>query len=711
MLFSRNWLADYVDLPADEELARRLTFAGLAVEGREVVDDDLVLDLEITTNRPDAMSHFGLARELAVLTDRPLRPPETRTEEVAEATADRVAVILDDPEGCPRYVARVVRGVTVGESPDWLKRRLEAIGLRPINNVVDVTNFVLWETGQPLHGFDLDKLGGATVRVRRPEAGETLVTLDEEERELTPEMLIIADAEKPVALAGVMGGLDSEVTAETRNVLIESAHFDPVRVRRTAGALGMHTDASHRFERGADPDACRWAADRVARLLAEVAGGEVLAGAVDARAELPARRRGRLELAELRSFAGVEIPAGEVERILGGLGFEIERLAPDDTGSEGGDRAAGDVSWTVTVPSWRSYDFQTRPEPPHEIYAADLYEEVLRIHGFENIPSTLPSISGSDGPRTETQRRRDLIRDHLAACGYAEAINFAFHAHTDDARFPALEPEGAPVEVANPLSERYDVLRRSLVPNLVDNARFNRRRGAGSVALFEVGHIFFEPDGGAARGGGGRRHDTEVDERETVALVLGGRRGTPWDRPRDFDLFDLKGSVESLVELLGARLRARPAELPGLVSGTGGELRVGGIRAGFLGRVHEDDPEYPLFVAELATEVFDQVAGHDDLSVEVPSRYPGIAADLTLTHALEVPWEALETAVEENRPEDLVEFGLKDRYRGEGVPEGAVNTTLYFLYNSPRRSLTQEEINDRQDTLAAELDARFGWRG
>lgn len=714
MLFSRNWLADYVDLPPDEELARRLTFAGLAVEGQEPVGDDVVFDLDITTNRPDAMNHLGLAREVAVLTDQPLRCPETRTEEVAESAADRVEVILDDHQGCPRYVARVVRGVTVGESPEWLTRRLQAIGLRPINNVVDVTNFVLWETGQPLHGFDLDKLGGATVRVRRPEAGETLVTLDGEERELTPDMLIIADGERPVALAGVMGGLDSEVTPDTRDVLIESAHFDPVRVRRTAGALGMHTDASHRFERGADPEACRWAADRAARLLAEVAGGEVLADAVDARVEMPPRRRGRLELVKLQSFAGVEIPAEEVERILRGLGFELERLVHGkNKGSKNKGRGTrdGGVAWTVTVPSWRAYDFQTRPEPPHEAYAADFYEEVLRIRGFEAIPSTLPVLSGSDGPRTETQRRRDLIRDHLAACGYAEAINFAFHSRASDARCPALEPEGVPVELANPLSERYDVLRRSLVPNLIDNARFNRRRGADSVALFEVGHVFFELDGGPAPGGAGRGHDTEVDERETVALVLGGRRGNPWDRPRDFDLFDLKGAVESLVELLGTGLQVRPAGLPGLVSGTGAELRIDGATAGFLGQVHEEDADYPLFVAEVATAVFDGVAGHDDLTVEVPSRYPGIAADLTLTHAVEVAWGDLERVVQENRPEDLVDFGLKDRYEGGGVPQGAVNTTLYFVYNSPERSLTQEEINERQDTLAAELDARFGWRG
>lgn len=704
MLFSRNWLAEYVDLPSDEELARHLTFAGLAVEGLETEGDDLVLDIDITTNRPDAMNHFGLAREVAVLTGQPLSCPPTESEETAESAADHIQVLLDDAEGCPRYVARVVRGVTVGESPDWLKRRLEALGLRPINNVVDVTNFVLWETGQPLHGFDLAKLGGATIRVRRPEPAETLVTLDEESRELTPEMLIIADAHKPVALAGVMGGLDTEVTADTRDVLIESAHFHPRRVRRTASALGMHTDASHRFERGADPGACRWAADRAARLIAEVAGGEVLAGAVDAQKGMPSLRRGRLERSKLERFAGVEIPAEEIERILTGLGFELEA----EQGSEDGD--AGEA-WTATVPSWRTYDFDPRPEPPHEIYPADLYEEVLRIHGFERVPSTLPAVSGSDGPRTAEQRVREGIRDHLAGCGYAEAINFAFHAATDDASLPALEPEGRAVALANPLSERYDVLRRSLVPNLIANARFNRRRGASSVALFEIGHVFYQPGDGPPLDGAGTRRDTEVDERETVGLILGGRRGTPWDRPVALDLFDLKGAADLLADRLGARIETRPAELPGLVPGTAATLWLDGVRAGFFGQVVEEDPEYPLFVAEIATAILQRKAGAGDASLEiqVPSRFPGIAADLTLTHDRRVPWADLEAAVAGHRPEDLVVFGLKDRYQGEGVPVGAVNTTLFFLYNSPERSLTQEEVNDRQERLAAELDERFGW--
>ena len=284
MLFSFDWLCRYVDPQADvSTVADRLTAAGLAVEGLEPRGDDVLMDVDVTTNRPDCMNHLGLAREVAVALAKPLEVPVGKASESARATSEVAAVELEDAVGCPRYVARVLEGVEVGPSPDWLVAHLEGLGMRSINNVVDVSNFVLWELGQPTHAFDLDKLAERRLVVRRGIGGETLVTLDGERRELDPEMLVIADAERAVALAGVMGGLDSEVTGETVNILLESAHFDPTRVRETAKRLGMHTDASHRFERGADPQVCRRAADRVVALIQELAGGELLNGAVDVR--------------------------------------------------------------------------------------------------------------------------------------------------------------------------------------------------------------------------------------------------------------------------------------------------------------------------------------------------------------------------------------------------------------------------------------------
>jgi phenylalanyl-tRNA synthetase beta chain len=709
MIFSREWLGQYVELPDDAaELAGRLTAAGMAVEHVEERDGDVLFDVDVTTNRPDAMNHLGLAREVAVLYGRDLRPPGAALAESGDPVEGAVRVDIEDPAGCPRYVARLVRGVRVGESPEWLKRRLASIGLRPINNVVDVSNFVLWELGQPLHAFDFAKLAGSCIVVRRARPGERLTTLDGVERELTPGMLVIADAERAVALAGVMGGAESEVTAETVDVLIESAHFDRRQVRRTARALAMHTDASHRFERGADPGACLVAADRAAALIAEVAGGTVVPGAIDARGAGMAPRRGRLSLSQLNAFAGIETAAADVERWLTGLGFEIDREAQKDRGEEDrGERATreergrvdgsrGGTVWRVTVPSWRWYDFEPRRQPPHEIYPADLYEEVLRIGGLDRIPATLPAIPGADAPPSPAVTRRARIRRLLSASGFAEAIHYGFTDPAADAALPNLRPGSRPVPLLNPISERHAVMRRSLVPNLLESARFNQRRGLPAVRLFEVGTLFFESA-------------TLADEHEAVALVCGGRVGTPWQYELDLGLFDLKGALESLAGEFGVTLEARPAELPRLVPGTAAELIVPETPEviGWLGQVASDDG-YPLYAGELFAEALG--TGSTDLKVDLPSRFPGIGADFTLTHALDVPWAEIDAAIREAPPEDLVHHELTVRYRGPGVPEGAVNTTIHFEYNARERSLTQEEVNERQGGLAARLERRFGYK-
>ncbi len=688
MQISRNWLSDYVELPEEvSELAERLTFAGLAVEGIDSVtlnggSEDFVLDIDIPTNRPDCMNHLGLAREVATLFRRPLRPPQVEIREAAAAAAAAAALRIEDYELCPRYAGVVVRGVRVGASPEWLVRRIEAIGSRSINNIVDITNFVLWETGQPLHAFDLERLavgeaGMPEIRVRRALADEELVTLDGEHRELDPEILVIADPEGPVALAGIMGGLASEVTEATRDILLESAHFQPAVVRRGAKQLGMHTDANHRFERGVDPEGCLAAARRAAALIVEYAGGEVLAGALDdqsLRPDWPPVLE--IELAKLNRFGGSAITAAEVEETLTTLGFELSRQGED--------------KWRVVVPSWRYYDFESA-------YPADLYEELLRIHGLEKIPSTLPQIAGSDAPvRPETLRRGKLC-DHLAAAGLAEAINFAFHDRPSDEGYPSLYEGRRPLEIANPLSDRYAVMRRSLLPNLVASARYNQRRGAASVGLFEIGHIF------CAEG------EERSVEQEALALVVGGSQGNPWERQVEIDFFDLKGILENLADEFGIELELRRAELPRLVTGRCAELYAAGRpqRIGYLGELDDAELPYPLFVAELGTEGL-VAASEVSLKTRIPSKYPGIAVDSTLTHPLEVSWTELARAIRELAAEALVRFELKDRYRGPGVPEGAVNTTFTFLYISDERSLTQEEVNEHNLRLAGELRTRFG---
>jgi phenylalanyl-tRNA synthetase beta chain len=381
------------------------------------------------------------------------------------------------------------------------------------------------------------------------------------------------------------------------------------------------------------------------------------------------------------------VPAAEVERILSGLGFAVEPL--------------GGGVWRVGVPSWRWYDF---PLLPRELWGAagenadeqDLFEEVLRHFGFDKIPATLPAVPGVDEGTSPEHDRRERIRRHLAAAGFAEAINYAFQPAAAEASLPALERRGAPETLASPPSEQFAVLRRSLLPGLVESASTNQRRGAPGVRLFELGHVF--PGGGAP-------------EVETAALVAGGVLGTPWERRIELDLFDLKGAVESLAADLGVELAAVPAEIPGLLPGASAELRRGGEgeRIGLLGQLAGGDFPFPVFVAELETAA---LAGPPHGGrVEIPSRFPGIAADLTFTHALDVAWQEIAAFVRAQRVSDLVDFGLEVRYRGEGVPPGAVNTTIHFLYQAADRSLTQEEVNQRHLALAEELRRRFGRQG
>ncbi|HSM52525.1 MAG TPA: phenylalanine--tRNA ligase subunit beta, partial [Thermoanaerobaculia bacterium] len=481
MRFSLGWLREHVELPeGPAEVAARLTAIGHSVEGIEGEGESAILDVDVTTNRPDRMNHRGLARELAAALGRPLRPlPEPPPTPEAPAP---VGVAIEAPGDCSRYVALVLEGVAVGPSPEWLARRLAAIGLRPINNVVDVTNYVLWDLGQPLHAFDLDRLADGEIRVRRARAGERLVTLDGVERSLHPEVLVIADRDRPVALAGIMGGRESEVGPATRRVLLESAHFDRRRTRLAARALGMHTDASHRFERGADPEICRVAAERAAALLAACAGARLAGSACEERACATAEFRRRLEGTRLDALSGAPVPAASVEGWLAALGFGPRRTLDGE-------------AWEGEIPSFRAADFEPRiaereGRPIAEAWPADLYEEVLRLHGLDRIPSTLPRLAGPDAGRDETHRSRERLRDHLAYCGLAEAIHFAFHDRAADARFPGVGDVGEPVALANPISERYTVLRRSLLPSLVETAGFNCRRGAATVRLFETGRLF-----------------------------------------------------------------------------------------------------------------------------------------------------------------------------------------------------------------------------
>ena len=514
--------------------------------------------------------------------------------------------------------------------------------------------------------------------MRRARAGEKLTTLDGKVRELDPEVLVIADRERAVGLAGIMGGLDTEVTATTTDILLEAAHFDRRRVRIGAKRLGMHTDASHRFERGADFGACDEASRRCAALIAEVGGGTVEGGAVDARGIEPRPIAWRITGPEIERYGGAPVADADIERILGGLGFVPRKV--------------GDRTWEGEVPSWRVVDFEPRPDraPERIAWRQEIVEEVLRQIGFDVIPGTLPGLHGIDEGENPEHDRRDRMRDLLVGFGYAEAIHYAFGRRADDEALPKLVSHGEPIALANPLSELYAVMRRSLVPNLVAAAEFNANRGASGARLFESGHLF--PGG-------------DWPEIEALALICGGAEGGPWERGPEVDLFSLKGDVEALLAELGAVAEARAAELPGVVPGTGALIAIGGETIGWLGRVAVGGTPFPLFAAELLVDRLP--IRRERMRVVPPSRLPGVDVDQTITHSTSIAWSEIAARIESVRPAELVRFSLKDRYQGAGVPVGAVATTIAFHYNAGERTLTQDEVNARHAGLAEELERAF----
>ncbi|MCW8985793.1 MAG: phenylalanine--tRNA ligase subunit beta, partial [Thermoanaerobaculales bacterium] len=510
MIFDSDWLTEYLDGAPDlDTLADRLTDCGCLVELREKGDGAEKWDVEVTTNRPDAMNHRGLAREAAVAVGGRLRPLDFELSESDEDAAELATVEIADPALCSRYVARVIRGVSVGPSPEWMQRRLLNCGVRPINAVVDATNYVLLELGQPLHAFDLDLVRGRRIVVRPAEAGEKLTTLDGEERKLDPSMLMIADGEGVVALAGIMGGADSEINDDTSAVLLESAHFDALSVRRTARRLGMHTEASHRFERGTDPEMAATACDRAAALIADLCGGKVCRGRIDVYPRPWEPQQMEFSVEALSAFAGLDIPAERVVEIFDGLEFfpELE-----------GDQVQ------VSVPPHR-VDIDRLP---------DLYEEVIRHVGYDVIPSRLPVLATTPGRRNPNWELIDRARGAAVAAGLNEVMTWSFiDSETDVLVGSQSLCPGEALELDNPLASTQGVMRRSLLPGLLSAAQTNLNQGERTLGFFEQGRIFSLDDEGP-------------HEHERLGVVLLDESGDAETR-----FLRLKGVVEFVCEKVG----------------------------------------------------------------------------------------------------------------------------------------------------------------
>jgi phenylalanyl-tRNA synthetase beta chain len=647
--------------------------------------DDVVLVLELTPNYAvHCQSLIGVAREVGALLGRPARRPPAGVAEAPRQAADEASVRVADAELCPLYVARVVEGLSAGPSPLWMARRLQLAGMRPIGGVVDVTNYVMLESGQPLHAFDLARLRGGRVAVRRALPGERLVTLDGVERALEPSDLVIADGERAVALAGVMGGADAEVTESTRAVLLESAVFAPDAVSRAVRRLGLRSEASSRFSRGVDPETTRWAADRAAGLLAELCGGRVLAGAAEV-GSVPRRRAVTLRGSVVRQHLGVALSTAESGHLLERLGFGVA--------ADGADRLR------VTIPGWRG-------DVAAEV---DLVEEVARLHGYERIPELLPPGASGTGEAGALGPAVAAARQAVLAAGFSEGVTYSFHARSawDRLRLPGDHPWRRAVAVANPMTEDQAVLRRSLAPGLLDALSYNARHRRADAALFEVGRVF-APDPGS-----------ETGVRETAALGLAGfgRLGASgWAGPgRPLDFFGLKGVLELLLERLriAGWTAERAHDLPFLHPGRAARLLLAGEPVAWLGEVHPTVAQaWDLPERAVAGEVdLEALAARARLEVTFRPwpRSPAVRRDVAFVLDEAVPAGRAAEVIRAAAGPLLAGLELFDVYAGEGVPAGR-RSLAYALHYQDRegRTLTDAEVDGRQAAVRAALAERLG---
>ena len=660
-----------MELPDDTQIGAPLVEA-LGLE-------DTVLELEITPNRPDCLSMIGVAREISIITGNPIRLPEVNVNCSQMADIHNLtSVTIEAPDLCPRYAARVIRGVKIAPSPAWLQRRLEAIGVGTINNIVDITNYVLMEYGHPLHAFDYHRLTENRIVVRRAESGETLKTIDAEERELTPDMLVIADAEKPVALAGVMGGFDSEITDQTVDVLLESAYFHPPSIRKTSKALGMHTEASHRFERGADPEGVIPAINRAAQLIAEITGGEICSGIIDAYPGKPEAINIKLRPERVNFVLGTEIEADEMRNILTRLGFIVS-----DT-------------FEVTAPTFR-------PDVRQEI---DLIEEIARVHGFDNIPTTLPRGDIPIPKINPKENLREGVKTYLLQCGMMEAMNYAFYHPNvfDRIRLTSTDLLRQAVQIANPLSEDQSIMRTTLLPSLLTNAQRNRNHQINDVQFFECSKVFIPNETGE-----------HPNEPERVAGIIAGNLGAGVysDPLRPADFFDIKGVVEGMLDRCGLSDYAiAHTDHPTFHPGRRSEIRVEDKILCVFGEAHPEvlenyDLPHKAYLFELD---FERLVDAVELTKQfepIPI-YPSVNRDLAIVLDADTPARHPTEIIQSAGGELVSSLHLFDVYTGEQVPEGKKSLAFAIEYRSRTETLTDETVDRVHGGILERLERELG---
>lgn len=662
MKISLHWLNQYLDRPTDaDEVDRIMTEVGFPIDGRDNVGDDVMLDVEVTSNRPDCLSHVGVARELAAATDRKLKapvielPPGSAPEVNALTSVDNQATDL-----CPLYTARMIRGVRIGPSPDWLVHHLQTIGLRPVNNVVDITNFVLHELGQPLHAFDSDKLDGGRIVVRRAAGGERFIAIDGSRHELRDSMLVIADASKPVAIAGVMGGLDSEVGDDTVNILLESARFDPLSIRSTSRSLKLASDSSYRFERGVDPAGVDRASRRAAQLIVELAGGELAGGVIEAGDATIPEPIVQMRPERCNQLLGLELPVELMVKLLGAL--ELSPLYEQGL-------------ITCTIPAHR-LDLHRE---------VDLIEEITRLHGFDHIPVEQKMHVTTRPPQTMIEARRRIIST-LAAHGFCQTITFSF---LPDAHAKAFAGDLELVKVDEDKKKAEAALRTSVLPSLLACRKGNQDAGNQDVKLFEIAQTF------------GRRDGRFVESRHLALLV---------DAPEaSIAMRTLRGSLEELFDLMGCGdLKFVAAEkVPTWLSAAADILDASGAVIGTYGPAapaicKQFDLQTPVVIAEIDYPTL--VAQYPPRpQVKALPRFPAIDRDLSIVVDETTPWTAIDAAVNAARPALMERVEFITVYRGKPIEKGRKSVTFRMRFRDPQRTLEHDEVSGQVDSVIDEL--------
>src|SRR5579872_433336 len=689
MKLSANWIRDFVDLTVDDSrLAQDLTDVGIGVEGIEGHGADTVFEVEIGTNRPDAMNHYGVAREAAAIYDRPLKQLSGLGHQPSANASTAFSITVEEPALCPRFTARAIRNTRIKASPDKISHRLQRLDQRPISNAVDATNYVLWEIGKPTHVFDADLLEGGKIIVRKARAGETLKTLDGVERKLTTEDLVVCDAKKPVGLAGVMGGYDTMITEKTRNIVIESAWWDPAIVRKMSRRHALHTDASHRFERGADFDSTVLSCDLVAEMIINSGGGDLDGDVVDVVSKRMDQAPVVLHVSEVQRILGSGLDAGQIFRILKRLGFMLIPEGQDDQ------------QFRVQIPSWRL-------DVEREI---DLIEEIARLHGYNKFPNTLPAYSGAviELPHAKIDNK---VRERALALGYNEALSLTFISYADAEKFSSAAANQV-LELQNPLSEEASVMRTSLVPGMLDMIAWNLNRDVAEARLFEMGSIYEMQNGE-------RIEPRRVCLGATVAAIrsslptVGALDVSKGEHAQAAEAFrGFKGDVENLLAAFACEMNYDRAAAEYFHPGRSARALLNGQAVAQFGQIHPEVAvarklRQDVFLAELDLEQLYKIGLRSVRFVPLP-KYPAVERDFSFVFADDVAFERMQQAVTAQRIQELKEFSPMEIFRGGSIASGKYSVLLRVLFQSSDRTLREDEIAQWSAKIVSALTSLGG---